>query len=75
MSLRVSYFPRINALLIALGATCFFINDYLVEFNLSLAPSLGRATTLFLTWVFYAPAITLLALNGYRWGGRRAVEG
>ena len=66
-SLRAGHFPRTNALLIAAGATCFFVGDYLVGFNLSLEPSLQRATTLFLTWVFYTPAITLLALSGYRW--------
>jgi len=66
-SLRIGYFPRANALLIAAGATLFFVGDYLVGFNLSLQPSLERATTLFLTWVFYAPAIALFALSGYRW--------
>jgi hypothetical protein len=68
---RAGYFPKANALLIAVGSTCFFVGDYLVGFNLSLEPSLQRAATLFLTWVFYAPAITLLALSGYRWGKRR----
>jgi hypothetical protein len=70
-ALRAGYFPQTNALLIAVGATFFFIGDYLVGFNLSLEPSLQRATTVFLTWVFYAPAITLLALSGYRWGKKR----
>jgi len=68
MSLRAGYFPRANAWMIILGATCFFVGDYLVGFNLSLAPSIARVTTMFLTWLFYAPAITLLALSGYRWG-------
>ncbi len=71
-SLRIGYFPRANALLIAAGATLFFVGDYLVGFNLSLQPSMERATTVFLTWAFYAPAIALFALSGYRWGGRRA---
>ncbi len=74
MSLRAGYFPRTNALLIAIGATCFFVGDYLVGFNLSLEPSPQRATTLFLTWVFYAPAITLLALSGYRWSKKPTAE-
>jgi hypothetical protein len=73
MSLRIGYFPRTNAILIAIGATCFFIGDYLVGFNLSLEPTLERARTLFLTWVFYTPAITLLVLSGYRWAKRRVV--
>jgi hypothetical protein len=73
-SLRAGYFPRTNALLIAAGATCFFVGDYLVGFNLSLEPSLQRATTLFLTWVFYTPAITLLALSGYRWSKKPTAE-
>lgn len=71
MTLRTGRFPRRNAILIAAGATCFFVGDYLVGFNLSLEPSLQRATTVFLTWLFYAPAITLFALSGYRW----SVEG
>lgn len=70
MSLRVGYFPKTNAILIAAGATCFFVGDYMVGFNLSLGPTMQRATTLFLTWVFYAPAIALLALSGYRWTTR-----
>jgi len=68
---RAGYFPKANAILIAIGTTCFFVGDYLVGFNLSLEPSLQRATTVFLTWVFYTPAITLLALSGYRWGKKR----
>jgi len=67
MTLKVGYFPRANAWLIVIGATCFFIGDYLVGFNLSLSPSMARVTTMYLTWLFYAPAITLLALSGYRW--------
>jgi hypothetical protein len=74
MTLRTGHFPRRNAALIAAGATCFFVGDYLVGFNLSLEPSLQRATTVFLTWVFYTPAITLFALSGYRWGGEEIGE-
>jgi hypothetical protein len=70
-TLRAGFFPRANALLIAVGATCFFAGDYLVGFNLSLEPSLQRAATVFATWAFYAPAITLLALSGYWWGKKR----
>lgn len=70
-ALRAGYFPKANAILIALGSTCFFIGDYLVGFNLSLEPSLQRAMTVFLTWVFYAPAIALLALSGYRWDKKK----
>jgi hypothetical protein len=71
-SLRAGHFPWRNALLIAIGATCFFVGDYLVGFNLSLEPSPQRATTLFFTWVFYTPAITLLALSGYRWSKKQS---
>ena len=67
ISLRTGRFPRRNALLIAIGASCFFIGDYLVGFNLSLEPSMARVVTVFLTWLFYAPSITLFALSGYRW--------
>ncbi len=74
MTLRSGYFPRQNAILIAIGAACFFVGDYLVGFNLLLVPSLQRATTLFTTWIFYTPAITLLALSGYRWGLHRELQ-
>ena len=74
MALRTGHFPRRNAALIAAGATCFFVGDYLVGFNLSLEPSLQRATTVFLTWVFYTPAITLFALSGYRWSAEGMAE-
>ena len=67
INLRTGRFPRRNALLIAIGASCFFIGDYLVGFNLSLGPSMARVVTVFLTWLFYAPSITLFALSGYRW--------
>jgi hypothetical protein len=70
-ALRARYFPKTNATLIAVGATLFFIGDYLVGFNLSLEPSAQRVVTVFMTWVFYAPAITLLALSGYRWSKMR----
>ncbi len=73
-SLRIGYFPKANAVLIAAGATCFFVGDYLVGFNLSLEPSIQRATTVFMTWVFYTPAVVLFALSGYRWNSRHAVE-
>jgi len=69
-SLRTGYFPRENAVLIAMGATFFFLGDLLVGFNLSLGPSIERVRSIFLTWVFYTPAIALLALSGYRWRGR-----
>jgi hypothetical protein len=67
-SVRIGRLPRVNTVLIACGASCFFVGDYLVGFNLSLGATMGRATTLFLTWVFYTPAILLIALSGYRWG-------
>jgi hypothetical protein len=51
------------------------VGDYLVGFNLSLVPTMERVTTLFLTWVFYTPAIALLALSGYRWKGRARSAG
>ena len=73
MTRKVGYFPRANSWLIMIGATCFFIGDYIVGFNLSLSPSLVRVTTLYLTWLFYAPAIILLALSGYRWGSKRMI--
>ena len=74
-SLRIGHFPKANAAMIAAGATCFFIGDYIVGFNLSLGAVPERATTLFLTWVFYTPAILLFALSGYRWGNRQTVSG
>jgi hypothetical protein len=73
-SLRIGYFRKSNAVLVTAGATCFFLRDYLVGFNLSLEPSIWRATTVFMMWIFYAPAHVLFALVGYCWNSRRCVE-
>ena len=39
------------------------MGENLIRFILSLAPSMARVTTMYLTWLFYAPAIILLALS------------
>ncbi len=67
MSRYVKFFPRKNAFLIALGMTFFFTADFLVGLNLSLPIGNERIITHYLTWIFYFPALLLLALSSYKW--------
>lgn len=60
-------FPRINSLMISLGMICFVLCDINVGLSLILPASLTRTLSLDLIWIFYTPALTLLALSGYRY--------
>jgi len=67
MSLHIKFFDVKNSFLIAIGMSFFFVADFLVGFNLSLEIGTQRIVTLYLTWVFYLPALLLLSLSSYRW--------
>mgnify|MGYP006278184347 CR=1 FL=1 len=67
MSIHINYFEKKNAFLIAIGMSFFFIADFLVGFNLSLEIGIERVITHYLTWIFYLPALLLLALSSYQW--------
>lgn len=63
-------FPLPNARMIALGMLCFFCCDILVGMDGLLGYSTAWILTSSFIWVFYAPAITLLALSSYRYGSK-----
>lgn len=62
----LSLFPYKNSKMIAIGMLCFYFCDLTVALDglLLSGPSWLIATSL--TWVFYTPAITLLALSTYK---------
>lgn len=62
----LSLFPSKNSKMIAIGMLCFYLCDITVGLDglLWSGPAWLIATSL--TWVFYTPAITLLALSSYK---------
>ncbi|WP_212903523.1 hypothetical protein [Clostridium polyendosporum] len=64
-SLKIRYFPTINALFAALGMTFFLLCDLTVGMNLLFSPSIYRTVASYLTWIFYTPALILIGLSGY----------
>lgn len=61
--------PRFNAILVATAMVSFFLCDHTVTGNLLLGQETEKVpyiVTSSLTWMFYGPALTLLALSGYR---------
>jgi len=68
-AVRIGYFPPLNAWLIAIGITFFFTDDLFVGLNMSLpTTTIARSLVTYVVWIFYSPALALLALSGYRWG-------
>lgn len=60
--------PRPNSILVATGMASFFICDHTVTGNLLFSQETEKVPyiiTSSLTWMFYGPALTLLALSGY----------
>lgn len=62
---RIGFFPRENAVLVAIGVACFFLSDVCVGFYRSLPKDYSMVFATYITWVFYAPALVLTALSGY----------
>ena len=60
-------FPKTNSIMISLGMIFFVLCDINVGLSLILPASLTRTISLNLIWVFYTPALTLLALSRYRY--------
>lgn len=66
-SRAIGHFPRRNAGMMALGMSLFLLCDITVAGNLALPPdSMMRVVTSSLTWMFYAPALVLIALSAWR---------
>lgn len=55
------FFPKRNCLLIAIGLTLFFCCDV----NVGLSAILPQSVAHNLVWIFYTPALLLLAFSGY----------
>ena len=64
-ALIIGYFPRANAVLIVTGVACFFLSDVCVGFYRSLPADYNRVFAMYITWIFYAPALVLTSLSGY----------
>jgi hypothetical protein len=60
-----STYPHTNAMMIAIGMTCFLFCDICVICQVFMS---GRPAAVAngLVWLFYTPALLLLALSGYR---------
>jgi hypothetical protein len=65
VAFRTDFFPRGNAVLIAVGVVCFFLSDVCVGFYRSLPRNYAMVFATYLTWIFYAPALVLTALSCY----------
>jgi hypothetical protein len=59
------FFPRGNAVLIAVGVACFFLSDVCVGFYRSLPKNQATVFTTYLTWISYAPALVPTAFSSY----------
>lgn len=65
-TVRRKLYPRINALMVAAAATCWYITEILGEmYNLQMGPVSNFVFNL--VWVFYGANVLLWALSGYRW--------
>ena len=62
----VGIFPKINSLFVALGMFFFVLCDLNVGLSLILPNGYIRDIASALVWIFYTPALTLIALSGYR---------
>lgn len=58
-------FPKINSVLVSLGMFFFLLCDINVGLSWILPVGLSRSISSGLIWVFYTPALTLIALSGY----------
>lgn len=65
-AVAIGRLPEPNARLLAVGMLCFLACDITVAGNLALpVDSLARVVTSSLTWMFYAPALVLIALSAH----------
>lgn len=65
-TVRYKLYPRVNALMVAIAATCWFATEITGEiYNLGLGT---LSEVMFrIVWVFYGTNVVLWALSGYRW--------
>jgi hypothetical protein len=67
-AVRIRYMPKENAILVAIGLTCFFVSDLLVGVHFGTEPGRSQTLAIYLTWIFYTPGLVLPALSGYKSG-------
>ncbi len=60
-------FPAENSILIVTGMVCFYLCDIMVGLDGILKPGLPWLIASSMIWVFYTPAVILLALSCYRY--------
>ena len=65
-NLALGLFPYKNSKMIAIGMLCFYCCDITVGLDGLLWSGTAWLLVTSLTWVFYTPAITLLALSSYK---------
>lgn len=65
VNFRLKLFSKINRILLLIGIICFYLCDISVGLTLTLNKGFIREFTSFLIWIFYTPALTLIALSGY----------
>ncbi|MDQ2088089.1 lysoplasmalogenase family protein [Herbivorax sp. ANBcel31] len=62
----IGSFPKKNALMIMIGMTLFFVSDILVGLEVIIEDTYNKNILNLFLWLLYAPAITLIALSGYK---------
>jgi hypothetical protein len=62
----IGFFEMRSALFVATGMICFFLCDLTVGLRISFSDDFLRTIVTSLTWVFYLPALLLIALSGNR---------
>lgn len=67
----LSLFPKTNSSMIAIGMLCFYCCDISVGLDMLLDGSTIGMLANSLIWIFYTPAITLLALSCYKYDKSR----
>lgn len=67
----LNLFPQRNSKMVALGMLCFYCCDFLVGLDGILEPGIIWLAANSTIWVFYTPAIVLLALSSYKYDARR----
>lgn len=65
LSFRYKVFPKINGLLLLIGVVCFYLCDLNVGLTIVLNKGFIKNLSNVLIWIFYTPALTLIALSGY----------
>lgn len=59
-------FPKKNALMIMIGIILFFVSDILVGIEVIIEDAYNKNMLNLFLWILYVPAITLIALSGYK---------